>query len=329
MVLLACLMAAHFALSKVASSPWCLNASAPAQVGMYGDLVVDLVGPKGPSGFYVDVPVNASALFAMALGQLVGFNNREARRGFETAASVEPHCALCFWGVAASLAMNINYHIEDQESLNAAARRAAALASEQPSLSAKSRRLIASVGALIAVPPATGDVHSYAATMCADTLPEADADVGAMCAGATMATSPWHYYNGTASGGHYSLLPSMERARALLAASAFGGDAGTPHALAIHLLIHLDEPSNAPEAARWEAVEAAQALYATHGAALVPAQGHLTHMPAHLATTRDRTSLPFLARALCSQFCSPPALTVPACRSLRRGCAHCPALCRQ
>ena len=52
---------------------------------------------------------------------------------------------------------------------------------------------------------------------------------------------------------------------------------------AIHLLIHLLEPTSAPERFRWQALAPALALYnATHGRELVPASGHLTHMPAHL-----------------------------------------------
>eukprot|EP00945_MAST-04E_sp_MAST-4E-sp1_P000918 g918.t1 len=59
---------------------------------------------------------------------------------------------------------------------------------------------------------------------------------------------------------------------------------GRPHVLAIHLLIHLLEPSNAPLSFRWEALKAAKLLFngsSSHGE-LVPSQGHLTHMPAHL-----------------------------------------------
>jgi len=60
-----------------------------------------------------------------------------------------------------------------------------------------------------------------------------------------MATSPWHYYNGTRSYGNDRLLPFLTLARSKLLGVV--ARPGPPHALAIHLMIHLEEPQNAPE----------------------------------------------------------------------------------
>lgn len=123
------------------SSSWCENASAPAIPGMYGNLSgIDLSPWDLPSDTAV------VALFQQAVTQLYGFNNREALRSFSTAAALEPNCALCHWGVAMSLAPNINYHVERQDLLNAAAHRAAAAASLHTNLTMKTRRLVDGVG---------------------------------------------------------------------------------------------------------------------------------------------------------------------------------------
>jgi hypothetical protein len=122
-------------LASAAIPPWCLNESAPAVPHMYGDLGhVDLVGPRGEVGQYIDVPAAAAPLFSQGLAQLWGFNNVEALRSFEAAAELVPECALCHWGVAMAFAPNINYILENQTMLNTAANRANQLASQQATL---------------------------------------------------------------------------------------------------------------------------------------------------------------------------------------------------
>ena len=78
---------------------------------------------------------------------------------------------------------------------------------------------------------------------------------------------------GEAGGSHFPLKPKLRPIKTMLLDHVRGGDGGTPHAFTIHLLIHLMEPTNAPASFRWQAVEAAQALYSTHGEALAPAHG--------------------------------------------------------
>ena len=245
---------------------------------------VDLVGPRGPTGAFIDVPPDVSPLFQQSLAQLWGFNNVEALRGFRSAARIDPTCALCWWGVAMSFAPNINYVVESQAELNRAAAAAAAAAASQPNLTPKSRLLIRSLLALnSSVPdsPSSAARLAYSRVLCAAAEP--DADVDALCSHSLMSLSPWHYYNGTAEGGAYPLLDWLEPAKRRLARSVDRADGGAPHALSIHLLIHLLEPSNAPAAYRWEALRPTVELYrGLNGTALLPSQGHLTHMPAHL-----------------------------------------------
>ena len=97
-----------------------------------------------------------------------------------------------------------------------------------------------------------------------------------------MALTPWNYYQGVPSGGRYDLKTMLVPAKQKLLESIEVHD--RPHVLAIHLLIHLLEPSNAPLTFRWEALKAATLLFngSKSQGELVPSQGHLTHMPAHL-----------------------------------------------
>ena len=281
------------ALITASPSPWCLDPSAPAQPGMYGDLGVDLIGPRGTAGQYHDVPASVAPLWQQGLAHLWGFNHVEAYRNFDAATTLEEACALCWWGRAAALAPNINYVIENQTVLNLAVSAAIARLDAQPDLSAKTQLIIRSLGAFVQDPSTPDGANStarraFAQALCAPQPSGADADVDSMCAGATMALTPWDYYAEPAPGAVGALRAELVPAKAKLldAASKGRGGPDAPHALAIHLLIHLLEPTDAPPEFKWEALPATQRLFAGggdgNGTALMPAQGHLTHMPAHL-----------------------------------------------
>lgn len=270
----------------LAGSPWCDDPSHPAEPGMYGDIgrrYVDLVNNTDlPSG-----QPNVTSLFQQGLAHMYGFNLFEALRNFETAAAQSPDCALCWWGVAMSFAPNINYYVENQTRLNSAARKALALATTQPNLSPKTKRIITATAELVAPDDYVDSPDSpyrkkWADSMCEDMSPP-DPDVDALCATALMALSPWNYYQGTAGGGHFPMKKFLLPAKAKLLGAVDHGAGGMPHVFAIHLLIHLLEPSNAPLSYRWDAYRPAHLLFdGGPSGELVPAQGHLTHMPAHL-----------------------------------------------
>ena len=275
-------------------SPWCTDPAHPAEVGMYGDMgsAAGLVGVEG------DLPKDgdAAALFTQGVAHVFGFNLVEALRNFETAAAISPECALCHWGVAVSFSPNINYYIENQTRLNAAAKRALALADAQkPSLSDKAQRLIRAFAKLIAPAdnqdsPDSPFRKAWSEALCEDAEGElqagtasTDPDIDAFCASSLMALSPWNYYQGFASWpNNVPMKPFLLPAKSKLLGAVHRGIGGGPHVFAIHLLIHLLEPSNAPESYRWEALGPTEMLFGGSGGELVPAQGHLTHMPAHL-----------------------------------------------
>eukprot|EP00039_Didymoeca_costata_P006750 m.93031 g.93031 ORF g.93031 m.93031 type:complete len:591 (+) comp13377_c0_seq6:77-1849(+) len=259
---------------------WCNNNQAPAQPGMYGNLDVKNIGfsgPRGALGQYVDLPDNNTIviLFQQGLAQLYGFNNVEALRNFKTAAELDPHCALCFWGVAMSYAPNINYDIENQQTLNNAALTAKNLLSVG-NLQNKTIALIMAIQELVGDAPSMESRSAWANHTC--TTIQGDADVDTFCSAATMSLTPWNYYQGLSAGGEYPLKEMLTSVKTKLETWANKG-----HVFAIHLLIHLLEPSNAPKSYRWQALSPTLMLFnSSHGQELVPSQGHLTHMPAHL-----------------------------------------------
>ncbi|MBV9905441.1 MAG: hypothetical protein JO346_12765, partial [Alphaproteobacteria bacterium] len=52
-------------------------------------------------------------LFNQGVNLLFGFNHAEAIRSFREAARLDPHCAMCWWGMAVALGPNINLPMPD------------------------------------------------------------------------------------------------------------------------------------------------------------------------------------------------------------------------
>eukprot|EP00658_Telonema_sp_P-2_P054684 TRINITY_DN43504_c0_g1_i1.p1 TRINITY_DN43504_c0_g1~~TRINITY_DN43504_c0_g1_i1.p1 ORF type:complete len:333 (-),score=76.23 TRINITY_DN43504_c0_g1_i1:89-1087(-) len=237
-------------------APWCEDTAAPPVPGMYGPMGVELTGPRGSLNQYVDLPPDRElvALFAQGLAQLYGFNNFEALRNFNRTAQISPTCALCHWGIAMSYGPNINSLVQRQDELNLAANAALALSHQQPGLLPKTRDMISSIGCLIQ-PASHVDSPSSPARRCMARLlsrfsaasPDDD-DLAAFSASALMSLSPWDYYNATPSYGPQPLKEFLIPARDNLV--RVSNKTGQPHALAIHLMIHLMEPSNAPPSYR-------------------------------------------------------------------------------
>ena len=245
-----------------------------------------------------DIPLenhNTTILFTQGLAQLYGFNLVESLRNFKTTTLLSPNCALCHWGVAMSFAPNINYIIENQTKFNIAANTALLLANSQhQQLSFKTRWLIKATSKLIAPANHKDSSNSiyrraFSNAMCAPHFDDpSDPDIDAFCASSLMSLSPWNYYQGIESGQIYPLKTYLVPAKMKLLGAVHRGPKTTtksPHVFAIHLLIHLLEPTNAPLSYKWQALEPTELLFKggnTSNNELVPAQGHLTHMPAHL-----------------------------------------------
>ena len=213
-----------------------------------------------------DVPL-AQRYFDQGLVLSFAFNHAEAVRAFREAQRLDAGCAMCAWGEALARGPHVNAPMSDEDVAPAwaALQRAQALkASESP----LNQALIEALAARYAPEPVedrSGLDRAYADEMRSVTerFPD-DADVLSLFAEALMDTTPWDYWNedGSPKPETEEVLAALERAMA----------AEPNHPLALHLWIHAVEKER-PELG----VAAAEKL-----GALVPAAGHLVHMPGHI-----------------------------------------------
>lgn len=211
---------------------------------------------------------DAQRYFDQGLLLAFGFNHAEAARSFREAYRLEPRCALCYWGEALVLGPNINAPMDPSTvpQAYASAQKAMTLAD---SVSDKEKALIQALTKRY-VKEAPADRVSldeaYAAAMreVAQRFPD-DAVILSLFAEALMDLHPWDFWTkqGEAKPWTAEIVSTLEQALAI--------DANNP--LANHLYIHALEASPFPE----KALPSAQRL-----PSLVPASGHLVHMPAHI-----------------------------------------------
>jgi hypothetical protein len=208
-------------------------------------------------------------LFDQGIRLTFGFNHAEAIRSFREGARLDPHCAMCWWGVALALGSNINLPMPDdavkpawQALQNAIALKRYASAEERDWIDALAQRYAPDVKA-----DRTKLDEAYAQAMGAlwKKYPN-DLDAGTFYAEAMMDTQPWDYWqnDGVTPKGH-----ALE-----IVATLEGIIKRAPnHPGALHLYIHSVEGTTTPERA-----EAAADRLET----LMPGAGHIVHMPSHI-----------------------------------------------
>lgn len=209
----------------------------------------------------------AQRYFNQGLVLSFAFNHAEAARAFREAQRLDPDCAMCAWGEALVLGPHVNAPMnpDDVPTAWAALKRAQErAASESP----VNQALIQALAFRYVAEPMEDRTmldRAYADAMrtVAARFPD-DADVQALFAEALMDTMPWDYWNpdGTPKPETEEVLAVLERAMA----------SDPNHPMALHLWIHTVEKTR-PELG----VEVAERL-----GPLVPAAGHLVHMPAHI-----------------------------------------------
>jgi tetratricopeptide (TPR) repeat protein len=213
----------------------------------------------------------AQKYFDQGMRLLWAFNHDEATRSFAKAAELDPQCAICDWGVALTVGPNYNLPVVAEsraslafEELNVAQRKAAqASPVEQALIAALAKRYPSAqpLNPSNSVPVLT----AYAAAMkeVARKFP-ADLDVQTFYAEALMNIRAWNLW--TPDG---KPQPETEEILATLE-SVMKRDPRHPGAN--HYYIHATESSPHPE----RALAAAERLKD-----MMPAAGHLVHMPAH------------------------------------------------
>jgi tetratricopeptide (TPR) repeat protein len=214
----------------------------------------------------------AQKYFDQGMRFMWAFNHDEATRSFAKAAQIDPNCASCYWGVALTLGPNYNMPMMSSERGRvgwAAVRKAQANSRRATSVE---RALIAAVAKRYRgsgeLDPSNSKtlLGAYVDAMrrVADRYPN-DLDVQTMYAEGLMNTNPWRLWNddGTQNPGTHEIVTTLEKVL----------KRDPKHPGANHYYIHAVEASQHPEIA----VSSAEALVG-----MMPAAGHLEHMPAHI-----------------------------------------------
>ena len=214
----------------------------------------------------------AQRYFDQGMRFIWAFNHDEATRSFAKAAQIDPNCASCYWGVALTLGPNYNMPVMAEGRARVgwqAVRKAQANARHASSVE---RALIAAVAKRYAGPTPVDPSNSRplfknyvdAMRQVATRFPQ-DADVQTLFAEGLMNTNPWKLWNadGTPGPGTTEILGAL---RTVL-------DRNPGHPGANHYWIHAVEASKHPQLA----LRSAETLKG-----MMPAAGHLDHMPAHI-----------------------------------------------
>ena len=214
----------------------------------------------------------AQKYFDQGMRFVWAFNHDEATRSFAKAAQIDPRCASCYWGVALTLGPNYNMPMMSSPRAKVgwqAVRKAEAYARRTTPVE---RALIAAVAKRYRgageVDPSNSKplLSAYVEAMrrVAAKYPN-DLDVQTMYAEGLMNTNPWKLWNldGTANPGTEQIVELLQ--------DVLKKD--PKHPGANHYYIHAVEASQHPEVA----VPSAEALEG-----MMPAAGHLEHMPAHI-----------------------------------------------
>ena len=197
------------------------------------------------------------------------FNHDEAIRSFREAARLDPYCAMAWWGIALCNGPHINNPVmTEKQSRDAweAIQKAMALRDNASYLESQ---LIEALAARYAANPPSDRRNldeAYAAAMkVVHELDINDADNGTLYAESLMDLQPWDLWtrDGQPKGRTEEILAVLEHALKI----------NPQHPGANHLYIHATEASPFPEKA-----DASAELLRT----LVPASGHLVHMPSHI-----------------------------------------------
>ena len=217
---------------------------------------------------------DAQRYFDQGMVLAFGFNHAESIRSFRAAQTLDPTCAMCFWGEALATGPNINVTSNGKAIMVPAERASARAAIDQAlalmdDVSPEEQDWIRALDQRYdgqADTPRDPLDRAWANALAdmASRYPD-DTTVASVYAEALMNTMPWDYWgpDGEAKPDTQAVIASLEAVM----------DADPDHPLALHLYIHaLEASSNAAKAE-----PAADRL-----ANLVPGSGHLVHMPSHI-----------------------------------------------
>jgi tetratricopeptide (TPR) repeat protein len=209
----------------------------------------------------------AQRFINQGLNLAYAFNHAEARRAFREAARLDPGLAIAYWGQALVLGPNINAMMESAEEPHAheLVQKARSL---QARASPRERALIDALATRYSgrAEDRTANDKAYAEAMrrVHEQFPD-DLDIAVLYVESMMDLRPWGYWmpDGTPHEGTAEIVALTEDVIRR----------NPKHPGALHLYIHLIESTSTPERAE----QAADTLLT-----LMPAAGHIVHMPAHI-----------------------------------------------
>jgi tetratricopeptide (TPR) repeat protein len=214
----------------------------------------------------------AQAWFDQGMRFLWAFNHDEATRSFAMGAQVDPDCAMCWWGVALTVGPNYNLPMMAEPRAKVAWEALQQAVRTAPKTSPVERALIDALthrykGTEALDPPAEAPLlteYANAMERVASRFPN-DPDVRVIAAEAMMTANAWKLWtlDGKPAPGTLKVIAQLEAAMAVR----------PMHPGANHYYIHAIEASPTPD----KAIVAARRLDG-----LMPAAGHLVHMPAHI-----------------------------------------------
>jgi tetratricopeptide (TPR) repeat protein len=208
----------------------------------------------------------AQLFMNQGLNLAYAFNHAEARRAFREAARLDPNLAMAYWGQALVLGPNINALMEPNEEPNAyelvqkaLSLKSRASAREQAYIDALAQRYS---GAATDRQP-RDQAYANAMRTVHQRFPQ-DLDAAMLYVESVMDLRPWGYWqrDGTPHEGTAEIVALTEQVMAK----------NPRHPAALHMYIHLME-ATAPARAE----KAADTLLT-----LMPAAGHMVHMPGHI-----------------------------------------------
>jgi len=211
---------------------------------------------------------DAQRFFDQGLTYVYGFNHDEAIRSFRRAAELDPASPMPHWGIALALGPNINLDVDPEREKAAydEAQQAKALLGGAP---ANERAYVEALAVRYSDDP-KADLKALALNY-KDAMRNVmrrypdDLDAATLYAESLMDLNPWQFWSpaGTPAAGTEEIVSVLE--------SVLRRD--PQHVGANHYYIHAVEASKTPE----RALQSAKRLDT-----LVPAAGHLVHMPAHI-----------------------------------------------
>jgi tetratricopeptide (TPR) repeat protein len=214
----------------------------------------------------------AQKFFDQGMRFLWAFNHDESTRSFARAAELDPSCAICYWGVALTVGPNYNLPMMATPRARVAWEALGQAEKYASQASPAEQGLIAALGKRYAGPNALDSsnemsvltAYERAMKAVAQKFPN-DLDVQTLYAEAMMNLNAWKLWtlDGKPAPGTGEILAVLE--------FVLKRDPGHPGAN--HYYIHAVEAS--PDPGR--AVAAAERLRG-----MMPASGHLEHMPAHI-----------------------------------------------